>query len=81
MTVYLVVFDRAAYDIGGKLFADIAAYIDDVCVSEHSDSREQRYRRAMALEALPAPLCGCSHEPGRGPEKLDESFRRCCFGR
>ena len=29
MTVYLVVFDRAAYDIGGKLFADIAAYIDD----------------------------------------------------
>ena len=40
MTVYLVVFDRAAYDIGGKLFADIAAYIDDVYVSEHSDSRE-----------------------------------------
>ena len=29
MTVYLVIFDRAAYTIGGKLFADIAAYIDD----------------------------------------------------
>ena len=25
MTVYLVIFDRAAYTIGGKLFADIAA--------------------------------------------------------
>lgn len=29
MTVYLVIFDRTAYTIGGKLFADIAAYIDD----------------------------------------------------
>ena len=25
MTVYLVVFDRAAFDIGEKLFADIAS--------------------------------------------------------
>ena len=29
MTVYLVIFDKAAYTIGGKLFSDIAAYIDD----------------------------------------------------
>ena len=29
MTVWLVIFDRDAYAIGGKLFADIAAYIDD----------------------------------------------------
>ena len=27
MTVYLVVFDRAAFDIGEKLFADIASYL------------------------------------------------------
>ena len=37
MKVYLVIFDRAAYTIGGKLFADIAAYIDDRYVSEHTD--------------------------------------------
>lgn len=29
MTVYLVIFDRKAYQIGSKLFADITAYIDD----------------------------------------------------
>ena len=74
MTVYLVVFDRAAYDIGGKLFADIAAYIDDVYVSEHSDSREQRYRRAMALEALPAPCAAAPMSLDEALEKLDESF-------
>ena len=74
MTVYLVVFDRAAYDIGGKLFADIAAYIHDVYVSEHSDSREQRYRRAMALEALPAPCAAAPMSLDEALEKLDESF-------
>ena len=46
MTVYLVIFDRAAYTISGKLFADIAAYIDDRYVEEHTDSREEQCRRA-----------------------------------
>ena len=39
MTVYIVIFDRKAYQISGKLFADIAAYIDDRYVDEHTDSR------------------------------------------
>ena len=29
MMVYIVIFDRKAYQISGKLFADIAAYIDE----------------------------------------------------
>ena len=29
MTVYIVIFDRTAYQISGKLFADISEYIDD----------------------------------------------------
>ena len=29
LTVFLVIFDRAAYTIGGKLFADIAAWLND----------------------------------------------------
>ena len=37
MTVYLVVFDKAAYQISGKLFSDIAEYIDDHYVEEHCD--------------------------------------------
>ena len=53
MTVYLVIFDRAAYTIGGKLFADIAAYIDDRYVETHTD-RYENQRRRMALESMPA---------------------------
>ena len=45
MTVYLVIFSRAAYQIGNKLFADIAAYIDDHYVDAHTDSRRERMRR------------------------------------
>lgn len=48
MQVYLVIFDRAAYQISGKLFANIAAYIDDHYVEEHRDTRRERLRR-MAL--------------------------------
>lgn len=37
MTVYLVIFDRKAYQISAALFADIAEYIDDRYVDEHTD--------------------------------------------
>ncbi|MCF2620364.1 O-acetyl-ADP-ribose deacetylase [Oscillibacter valericigenes] len=50
MTVYLVIFSRAAYAIGNKLFADIAAYIDDHYVDAHTDSRRERMRRMSVLE-------------------------------
>ena len=49
MIVYLVIFDRQTYQIGGKLFADIAAYIDDRYVEEHTDSRAEQRRRFEAL--------------------------------
>jgi len=51
MTVYIVIFDRKAYQISGKLFADIAEYIDDRYVDEHTDSRLDRLSRLRNLEA------------------------------
>ena len=51
MTVYIVIFDRAAYQIGNKLFADIAAYIDDHYVDAHTDSRRERMRRMGIVES------------------------------
>ena len=54
MTVYLVIFDRGTYEISSKLFADIAAYIDDHYVDAHTDSRRERLRRADA--SLPEPV-------------------------
>ena len=50
MTVYIVIFDRAAYQISGKLFMDIAEYIDDHYVDEHTDSRRERLNRLNRLE-------------------------------
>ena len=51
MTVYIVIFDREAYQIGNKLFADIAAYIDDHYVDAHTDSRWERMRRMGLVES------------------------------
>ena len=81
MTVYLVIFDRAAYTIGGKLFADIAAYIDDRYVEAHTDSYENQ-RRRMALDVMPVeepqwmPAPCTMGAPGldEALSKLDESF-------
>ena len=51
MTVYLVIFDRAAYQISGKLFADIAEYIDDHYVDAHTDTRRERCAGALTCKA------------------------------
>jgi len=56
MTVYIVIFDRAAYQISGKLFADIAEYIDDHYVDEHTNSRRKHMRR-LSLPESNAIIC------------------------
>ena len=81
MNVYLVIFDRTSYTIGGKLFADIASYIDDRYVEEHTEPWEEQRRRSMAWadqaeEELRAPS-PCGAMPGSLDEalgRLDESF-------
>ena len=45
MLVYLVIFDRASYQIGSRLYADISAYIDDRYADMHTD----RSRRSPAV--------------------------------
>lgn len=39
MVVYIVVFDKSAYQISEKLFVDITSYIDDKYVDTHFDFR------------------------------------------
>lgn len=53
MTVYIVIFDRKAYQISGKLYADIAEYIDDNYVDEHSDNYSVRLRRLNGMTGIP----------------------------
>ena len=57
MTVYLVIFDRASYQIGGRLFADIAEYIDDHYVGEHVDSQRERMRRTLHAARKARAVC------------------------
>ena len=71
MTVYLVIFDRAAYQIGSKLFSDITSYIDDHYVETHQDSRREQARR-MALppeDAFPSTAAPLSSPARTAPVK------------
>ena len=87
MIVYLVIFDRQTYQIGGKLFADIAAYIDDRYVEEHTDSRAEQRRRfevlseescfeAASAQLPPETICkSCSSQSlEEALGQMDESF-------
>lgn len=43
MLVYIVVFDKSSFQIGEKLFSDIAAYIDDKYVDTHFNKTRSRF--------------------------------------
>ena len=94
MTVYIVIFDRKTYQIGEKLFSDIAAYIDDNYVDEHTDSRSERLRRMRMLsdepeeETFGAPLGAWLLQWRQVQKHWMMHFRRstkaspkCCFGK
>ena len=52
MTVYLVIYNRNAYLIGRKLYADIKSYIDDAYAEQHHVGGRRKYR--LELENLSA---------------------------
>lgn len=76
MTVYLVIFDRRAYQISGKLFADIAEYIDDHYVEAHTDPGTERLRRGALHREMAAPMCAPMAAPALDDllEHLDAGF-------
>ena len=88
MTVYMVIFDKASYQISEKLFSDIAEYIDDHYAQTHTNYRYER----MRLHTPPAPyasrktaeidfyeICACKatvaeDELNTKLRQIDESF-------
>jgi len=73
MMVYLVIFDKKSYQIGAKLFADIAEYIDDRYADRHEDRRSfrQLYRETAPLDEM------CSMAPvatAMPPSSLDKAL-------
>ena len=80
MMVYLVIFDRKAYEISDKLYSDIATYIDDQYVDEHSDSlslQKVRFRESenICLKEESVPLSSANQKTIKDwLEDIDESF-------
>ena len=66
MPVYIVIFDKAAYKISEKLFSDIAEYIDDNYVDEHTNYRRESIR-------MNAPMAPCAKR-----KKADVDFLEIC---
>ena len=83
MKVYIVIFDKAAYKISEKLFSDIAEYIDDNYVDEHTDYRRESMRMNAPIQAsvglFEADLCECKamlsdDDLDAKLKQIDESF-------
>ena len=83
MKVYIVIFDKAAYKISEKLFSDIAEYIDDNYVDEHTDYRRESMRMNAPMQAsvglFEADLCECKamlseEDLDAKLKRIDESF-------
>ena len=83
MKVYIVIFDKAAYKISEKLFSDIAEYIDDNYVDEHTDYRRESMWMNMPMQAsigmFEADLCECKammpeDDLDSKLKQIDESF-------
>ena len=84
MMVYIVIFDRAAYQIGGKLFADIAEYIDDHYAEARTDDSRERLRResciapkmpqAPQFDFMPMPMCSAGSWEKELILELDAGF-------
>ena len=80
MMVYLVIFDRKAYEISDRLYSDIATYIDDRYVDEHSDSlslQRVRFREYenTCLKEESVPLSSSNQKTIKDwLDDIDESF-------
>lgn len=85
MTVYIVIFDKAAYRISSKLFSDIASYIDDHYVETHIYKTSEAMRRQKQFQEMDLCESISLPEPSNVPlskaatledalQQMDESF-------
>lgn len=76
MLVYIVIFDKTAFQISEKLFADIEQYIDDNYVDLHTDEYVERMRRTQMPVPTMAPQMFSSKKMDLDDvlAEIDESF-------
>lgn len=81
MTVYIVIFDKAAYKISEKLFSDIAEYIDDNYVERHTDRRRESIRLNATMTPMQASAASfgadlCESRVLRTEDDLDAKLKQ-----
>lgn len=93
MTVYLVIFDRSAFDSAKEKYADLQSYIDEHYVTLHSDSPRlfhNRQKAAMQMDTCAMPQMAGARPQAMGAKpnslkeqlkKLDESFSQSLLRR
>jgi len=86
MTVYLVVFDKAAFALSEKLFSSITQYIDDKYIEEHPVDRSNRLEERHILKeyCIEEPMLSPIREPAPAAKRkrslddvvkhMDETF-------
>lgn len=77
MTVYIVVYDKAAFMLSEKLFSSIKQYIDDRYIEEHPSDRNNRLEvgnllRESYLEEAQLPLMEAPAPAKRPKRSLDD---------
>ena len=82
MLVYIVIFDKTAFQIGEKLFSDIASYIDDKYVETNFafiHTRTDEAGQSVLLVTMSAPCFPTAPAPKSASlqdmvDQIDESF-------
>ena len=84
MTVYIVIFDKKSYQIGERLYAEIAAYIDDkyadaaLSLDRDRGERARRFRKDMLRAEAPMASVSASAnvdaEVAQAAKSLDDAL-------
>ena len=74
ITVYLVIFDRSAFQISAKLFREIREYIDDRYVDSHEDSSSRRLARMEQAQSMAVAMAAKEMSLHDVLWHMDESF-------
>lgn len=72
MDIYLVIFDRTAFEISSNLIKDIKQYIDDNYADTHSDLRSRRRNNESVF--LPTASVGAANQ--KSEESLEEIINK-----
>lgn len=74
MLIYLVVYDKSAYCVSEKLFAQVESFIDDAYVSERAPrlNASRMVRTDRAFEQMAACASTCAEDAPKDTKSLDE---------